>query len=165
MPTLLDALDISFPGSIDGKSLWPILKGESDDEAHDRQIAVTNFGPMGTSIDWDEEKTRVPFKKATHLGDAFNAICLSQGKWKIIRNNDLELIRSTGIHEFYDIENDPNELVDLAAQDSAIFRQYRQQLEDYWNKIKPLAVPTRAEQSQEEQDLEKERLRSLGYIN
>jgi arylsulfatase A-like enzyme len=143
MPTLLDLAGIAIPGGLQGVSLVPWARGET-------QAA----GPLAYC-----ESGRNYFKENPR-----QFIDGTAGKWRMMRSDRYKLIRipkdPDPIWEFYDLAADPGETTNVLDQhpaEVAVLKQALMQIID--------ADPDRNDRNAPEipEDLE-ERLRSLGYL-
>jgi choline-sulfatase len=86
-PTIADVLDISQPGDFRGRSLVPLMKGETE-----------GFDDAPVFIE-------------CHAGKSINAaFAIRIGKWKFVEN----LYEAPAL---YDLENDPDEMYDLVKHE------------------------------------------------
>ncbi|QDT36546.1 Arylsulfatase [Stratiformator vulcanicus] len=91
-PTLLEFAEVSVDRKLDGRSLVPLLKGESPDDWRDSLLVEYN--------------TDTVFPRVKNMG--YHAVRTS--RWKYIRYNDLK-----GMDELYDLKNDPYEMRNLLS--------------------------------------------------
>jgi arylsulfatase K len=91
-PTMLAMTGLEGPGNLDGESLLPLAKGETD---RSRDWAYACF--MGCTANTSE-------------------FMLRKDRWKYIAYGDFE-------PQLYDLENDPEELLDIAQQKPEIIRR------------------------------------------
>ena len=68
--------------------------------------------------------------------------------------------RSDGRHFVYDLETDPLEKSDVAAQNPAVMAAHSNRIEELTRKLAASGVPQR-----ELSESERERLRALGYLD
>ena len=97
-PTLLDAAGLEVPGRMQGKSLLPMLKGESESGYVHEQVFAEYYNA------W------------TH-GDAYGTM-LRTDREKIV------VYHGTDQGEFYDLEKDPEEFFNLWDHPDAQGRKY-----------------------------------------
>nr|WP_310821334.1 sulfatase/phosphatase domain-containing protein [Stratiformator vulcanicus] len=83
---------MSVDRKLDGRSLVPLLKGESPDDWRDSLLVEYN--------------TDTVFPRVKNMG--YHAVRTS--RWKYIRYNDLK-----GMDELYDLKNDPYEMRNLLS--------------------------------------------------
>jgi arylsulfatase A-like enzyme len=137
-PTLCEALGVPIPEGVQGRSLWPLLTGESYSKDEFASIYVelgiggkvlreedVEFGAQADTFFIDGE-ARTTFDGTRIATSGFRRAIVS-GRWKLIYDLDLPL-------ELYDLERDPWELENLAQDGS-----YSQTKEDlirellYWS--------------------------------
>ncbi len=147
MPTILEQLGIDYsPYSLDGISLIPYLRGESQPE----QIALAD-------LDSPENTFTLPVK-----------ITLIRNGYKLMLNNDfgqppetyLPVPPPIALVELYDIKNDPLERNNIAPQNEDIVR-------DLIDKISAIYESSAKEKVKKRKGLNKEleeTMRALGYI-
>lgn len=139
VPTILDLVGLGeTPARFQGPSLTPLLEG----------AAATGPGEAFAEVDFIPLRPDNLIKK-THKK------ALATERYKLIRDDE------TGRVELYDLESDPQELVDLAATRPGLVQQLMPRLEA------GIALARGARLGDEElmlSDEEVERLRSLGYV-
>ena len=87
LPTVLDLLDLPIPKTIQGRSLMPLILGESDEELP----AFTETTPGGYQATPEMMKTRIRAMRTS--------------KWKLIHTHG----PGVDTFELYDLQNDPGE--------------------------------------------------------
>jgi arylsulfatase A-like enzyme len=136
MPTLCEAMNIAIPRGVQGRSLWPLLRGEPYSSDEFRSIYAT----VGLGGLFYEASDHVPYYvadgiRATPEGlanprtggfDELNKVTLS-GSQKMVRMGDWKLIYDMmGYGQLYNLASDPCELnnlfghADVAAQQAAL---------------------------------------------
>lgn len=108
-PTLLDLAQTGSKHSIDGRSLVPLLKGETP--SHWRTSFLIQYN------------TDTVFPRVHKMG--YRAIRTK--RWKFIRFNELE-----GMDELYDLTNDPYEMDNVIArpESTAILQRLKSELDE-----------------------------------
>ena len=124
MPTLCDLIGVEVPYGVQGRSLWPMLSGQSFDARPFASIyAELDFG--GGFYD-EDERTPLHFPYEGPTFDELNSVTQS-GKLKMARKGRWKLLFDhTGQGELYDLERDPYELNNLWAADE--YRDVRQEM-------------------------------------
>ncbi|QQA43560.1 sulfatase [Pelagovum pacificum] len=111
MPTLCDAIDAPIPFGVQGRSLWPMLCGQSYPKAEfDSIYAELGIGgpPWGA-----EERPPLHFDYDTPVIDELNAVTQS-GNTKMVRKGRWKAVYGApGGGELYDLDTDPGELRNL----------------------------------------------------
>ncbi|WP_319268480.1 sulfatase-like hydrolase/transferase [uncultured Draconibacterium sp.] len=117
MPTILDLIQVEIPAQVQGKSLVAVLNGEKEDIGC--EYVFSEYGIPGKPILKTELEERVPgynenpIDFATGIPWEGNPVALS-GRFRMIRSKDYKLVEEIGgTNEFYDLKNDPDELVNL----------------------------------------------------
>ena len=130
LPTVLELLDIEIPDDIDGESLLPLIEGTEDSD------------------------TRPAYGEATRFAATFSLPTLRylrRGDWKYIHKTNPEL---------YNLQEDPNELVNLADQEPQRVADLRGELE-----VLLKTHPTEVDPAQTEIDAQvAAELIALGYV-
>jgi choline-sulfatase len=138
MPTLLEAVGIDVPANVSGRSLAPLVAGES--EAPRPVYSETFFEH---------------FPKRAKDGNEL--VSLQLGSFK--------LIARTSSAELYDLASDPHEQQDLAAERPAIVARMREELDQLragWpGSTGGHQLPLQSERDAAEHEA---RLRALGYV-
>jgi arylsulfatase A-like enzyme len=115
MPTILDACGVPVPEGVklDGRSLLPLLENRADVQWPERTIAIQS-----------------------HRGDVpvrYHHFMIRDARWKLVHPSGFGRERFEGEPQFelYDLENDPGESTNLAAQHPEIVASL-QQAYDRW---------------------------------
>lgn len=128
MPTLLEAAEVKIPDGlkIDGKSLLSIWKQEKDTTFDDRNFFVQmHYGPT-------------PFKYMhfTVRGQKYKLISPHDFPHGILfQPKDEELEKVLANLELYDLENDPSERINIAAEHPDIVEEYLAQYEAWFDEV------------------------------
>jgi len=110
-PTLCDMLDIPFPDGVQGRSLWPILTGDSFPVDEFRSV-YAELGVGGIHYTADE-RPPLHFPYEGTQFDCLNSVTQS-GNLKLVRMGDWKLtLDSQGNGEMYHLFPDPAELNNL----------------------------------------------------
>jgi arylsulfatase A-like enzyme len=127
LPTLLDLAGLPIPDRIQGRSFGPVLRGES--ELH-RECVFFEHGIPGNPLrpgDLSPEQARkLEASTGHHLCDD-----VMRGPTKGVRSERWKYCITPGdVDELYDLEADPHELKNLAAdpRHSDVVREHRQRL-------------------------------------
>jgi len=139
LPTLCEALNVSIPKGVQGRSLWPLLTGKPYSQKEFSSVYVEHgiggrvltkednvgFGAEADTVYIDGE-ARTNFDGTRVATSGFRRAII-KGKWKLIYDTDLPL-------EIYDLEKDPWELNNL-AQDENISRVKEELISEllYWS--------------------------------
>ena len=143
MPTVLELVGASAEETVQGRSLVPLLLGEAAPGER------TTYGEVTFSV---SEGAKNRFWEKTAYKTAVRS-----GRHKLI--HDL----LTEQWELYDLEADPEELVDLAGGGHPAEERLSRALRD-WELARDEALSDRGETPREISPEERERLRSLGYL-
>jgi arylsulfatase A-like enzyme len=112
-PTLCEALALPTPDGVQGRSLWPLLTGDSFPEEEFASIyGEVGFGGVYYS-EQDEPPLHFPME-----GPAIDSLnCFTQsGNMKFVRKGRWKLVFDMmGRGQLYDLEEDPGELKNLFA--------------------------------------------------
>jgi len=111
VPTLCDAAGIPIPADVQGRSFWPLLRGENyPREEFASILAEQGFGglPWDESDGPDYEKftkdySGILFHELGPFTQSGTARMLRRGDWKLI-------VHGTGAGELYNLAEDPAEL-------------------------------------------------------
>lgn len=110
-PTICEALDIDVPVGVQGRSLWPMLRGEHyPPQEFSSVFAEVGFGGVAYGLE-DWPPLHFPYEGRRY--DELNTVTQS-GKIKMVRKDHWKLmVDSHGHAELFDVEDDPYELVNL----------------------------------------------------
>ncbi|MCD6508140.1 sulfatase [Candidatus Poribacteria bacterium] len=97
-PTVLEAFGVNVPESFEGKSLWPILRGETTEH---REFVVTNQGL------WSAQRA------------------YRTKRWTLMRTYAPGMLTEAKDWELFDRLDDPDESKDVSAQNGDIFEELR----------------------------------------
>jgi choline-sulfatase len=98
LPTCMDAAGITVPGAIEGYSLFPLIRGEAVDWRQE------------VFAEWDYQYYHVRRQLGLQPKQC-RAIMVRNRKWKYVHYTDQPC-------ELYDLENDPNEFINLCDNPS-----------------------------------------------
>ncbi len=124
LPTLCEAAGIPIPPGVQGRSLWPILTGESDPENEFRSAyAEQGFGGLPYTAD-EPLDPRDDGLTPSRDGRPGNCDCLNSrtqsGTRRMVRKGDWKLIfDAQGEGQLYNLAKDPAELVNLYSNPAA----------------------------------------------
>lgn len=103
-PTILEAFGLESPPSWDGRSLWPVLRGET---AKHRNFVVTNQGLWSAQRAYRNEH------------------------WAIMRTYAQGMVSDAPQWELFDRQNDPTESHDLSADKPLVLKEMKLALLDW----------------------------------
>ncbi|MCD6353686.1 MAG: sulfatase, partial [Proteobacteria bacterium] len=138
MPTILNIVGLTHPANIQGKNILPIING------YQKELNTELYGE--------------------HVNHT--QVMIRNKKWKLIKSlkdrqyHERFFIKS-GNEELYDLENDPDELNNVAKQHPLLVSQFTNKLENWLNEKKPASVSDKKTMDEESREI----LRSLGYAN
>lgn len=112
LPTLLDLLDVSSPPDVDGKSLLPLINGQSVDWAEDRSLYFY----------WDRG-----------YPEPYRNISVRRGNYKLVGHTDH--LSSIEEFELFNISEDPAELNNLVDRQTAIARDLKQNFDNFYSNL------------------------------
>lgn len=127
LPTLLEATGVAKPDGlkIDGKSLMPLLRGETEDWP-DRTVF----------FQWHEGPVPFPYAHFVARKQRYKLIQPQDDPHRILNPpSDAELERWLNTLELYDIKNDPSELRNLAAEKPEIADELLAQYENWFTDV------------------------------
>lgn len=129
-PTICEALGLHMPDGIQGRSLWPILRGrdwpteEFGSIYSENGIGGVPFSP--DEVDWDAWPQLLGKPGESTFASELNSVSQS-GHRKMVRKGRWKLVYDPyGASELYDLDDDPQELNNLYASSRA--REVRQEL-------------------------------------
>lgn len=113
MPTVCEVMGAQIPHGVQGRSLWPLLRGDSYPAEEFRSI----YSSVGVGGLYYTAKDHVPLTIAGNpkIGffDELNMVTLS-GNQKMVRMGDWKLVYDMmGYGSLYDLKSDPCELTNL----------------------------------------------------
>jgi arylsulfatase A-like enzyme len=136
-PTVLDLLELPVPEDLRGKSLLPVMRGES--EVHRKNAYSEMAHGLQRAIRTDT------YKLIESLSDG---------------NENYSYMFHKGDLELYRLQTDPQEMKNRAVPDAAIASELRTKLNQWSKDFMKLESPEKKEVSPEMQ----EHLRALGYL-
>ncbi len=116
LPTLIDWLNLSASADLkfDGTSLTTLLEGNDEDPKWQERILITDTQRAETPVKW---------KKSATMMD----------QWRLINQDEL-----------YNLNTDPGQKENIAAQHPKIVEKLQAGYERWWNELEPtFAAPTR----------------------
>jgi len=130
MPTLLDLAGVELPDGVQGKSFRALLAGEA---AVHRSMVFAEHGDPGEPLAQEslshDEAERLRNMRTHHLCPEIRSGCV-----KGVRTDRWKYCMTPGdVDELYDLENDPNELWNLAADSeyTGIVREHKDHILDW----------------------------------
>lgn len=115
-PTLCDLLDLPIPFGVQGKSILPLLKGQTNSLPRDFDTAYCESGYGG--LYFNELDPLTPEKEGATDGAYSRFDCLNtwtqSGTLRMLRMENFKIqLDMTGKGYLYDLKNDPEEIFDL----------------------------------------------------
>ena len=107
LPTVLDFLDVPIPDTVQAKSIWPMLRGETE-RIH--EFAVSGRYPLGTMYSY----TAATFDGWAGPDRVASALTVTDEKWSYICSPD------TWVSHLYNLEDDPDQLNNLIDTHSEV---------------------------------------------
>jgi len=126
MPTLCEAIGADIPSGVQGRSLWPLLRGEEYPAEEFRSI----YSGVGLGGLYYEDSDNIPVSishDANREGswDELNKVTQS-GNQKMVRMDDWKLVYDMmGYGQLYNLKDDPSELHNLFGQAAVASEQAR----------------------------------------
>ncbi|WP_020529871.1 sulfatase family protein [Flexithrix dorotheae] len=144
MPTILALLGAEVPEQVQGKSFADFLKGGEISSA-EREYVYAEYGIPGKPIDEKSLQMFIPdyqerpiYYNNPKIPWEANPISLT-GRFRMIRNKEWKFVQEeNGISELYNLQNDPDELVNLWQNPA--YQAIQEQLEsdlNLWKKNLP----------------------------
>jgi arylsulfatase A-like enzyme len=128
MPTLCEIMGAEIPVGVQGRSLWPLLKGEPYPADEFRSI-MTEVGLGGLYYEEGQKPVTVAIKPGTTAWDELNGVTQS-GNAKMVRMGEWKLIYDMmGYGQLYHLPSDPCELnnrfgqPDVAREQAALMAE------------------------------------------
>jgi len=146
-PTILDLLEIPLPEEVDGISLAGALDGQA---LPVRPIYCEATQPIAVE--------QLRSKRALIWGNQLKAKSVRIGRWKYIQAPYLK-----GLDELYDLENDPEERVDLIRQPTTESQAQLPALRRALNQWMTKPQPRSSTFNRAQLDYIRDRLDALGY--
>ena len=125
LPTLLDLCDLPFPEGLDGTSLAPILRGRS--AVPEDRMLVVNYSRMPIGFDLPS-----PWSSSRLTRDG--GVVLWK-RWRLVEDRAL-----------YDLDADPLQRNDVAAEHPRVLSRMRDHLDRWWDEVRsqanrPVRIP------------------------
>jgi arylsulfatase A-like enzyme len=127
VPTLFDLLGIERPEHLQGRSLRPLLERGDRDISSAEVVFEWSGGSSGETADGHRISAGEPEQHWRALLAQQRTI--RRGRWKLT-------VDETNDHELYDLEADPQELVNLLGKRHSISTAAREAMEDLWTRLR-----------------------------
>jgi len=115
LPTLAELAKVSdFPDDLDGESLAPILRGETE-SIGDRMLVINYSRMPGMKVGYTTESPTIP---------QMNGSCVLWRNWRLLENREL-----------YDVVSDPRQVNDIAEEHPDVVAKMRTYLETWWHGV------------------------------
>ena len=124
MPTLCEVMGAEIPHGVQGRSLWPLLRGEDFPQEEFRSI----YAGVGVGGLYYEASDEIPYSAAHEpdrpgMFDELNKVTQS-GNQKMVRMGDWKLVYDMmGYGQLYNLKDDPCELKSLFGRPEAAREQ------------------------------------------
>lgn len=120
LPTIADLCELSVSDDYkpDGVSLKPLLKGQEKAWPRDHLVQQYLGGASASSL---------PPKENEHT------VVMTE-QWRLV---------NSGKERLFDIQEDPGQRIDLAAENPAVVKELRSLYQPYWEKVAPRLTPVR----------------------
>ncbi|MGB7325034.1 MAG: arylsulfatase [Rubripirellula sp.] len=116
LPTLADLAGVGgAPERLDGKSLAPILRGETD-RLDDRMLVINYSRMPGARVNYTKKSPAIPRR---------NGAGVLWKRWRLLENRML-----------FDIASDPHQDHDVAAKHPDVVARMRAHLDQWWDGVK-----------------------------
>lgn len=145
--TVLDLLNIDSPGPLQVGSLLPSISGETIDAPILSERYISAMQPPGKNVP---------------MADNLRYRVYRSGDYKLIVEHDGDL----DVFSLFNLAEDPNELVDLAAREPQVLTRVQAELRD-WQKrlgLPDLGAPIDAAAEMEMDPATRDQLKALGYL-
>ncbi|MFC2126071.1 arylsulfatase [Bacteroidota bacterium] len=123
VPTLMDicGLDLETSNNLDGKSLWPLLKGES--------------------VDWIERPIISHWTRG--FTEPYHNVAVRKGSFKLVGHGDYRMAEDD--FELFNMDENPYETVDISDQFPDMVTDLKQEFDDWYDDVmqSPNHVPLR----------------------
>lgn len=110
LPTICNAAGAATPRGIDGISILPLLEGKGEPPAHE----YLYWEYYSYNYNWDKPGATLP-------RNWLESIALRMGKWKVMKKNMYQ--DKTAAPELYDLDADPGEKSNVAAEHPDIIKK------------------------------------------
>jgi len=111
LPTLLDVCGVQQPDNLDGKSLLPVLNGES--------------------VDWAERPLFFYWQRG--FEHPYRNVAVRQGDYKLVGQNDY--LATASDLELFNLADDPSELHNLSKQELAKAEELKATFDDFYREV------------------------------
>lgn len=148
MPTILEILNIRSPGGIEGLSLMPLIRGPQQKRFADRYIFSESFG----------EDRYLNFLKGHGRSFDKEVRIIRTQDWKYIYNAESKT------EELFNLKDDGSEQYNLIGQKADAQHWLKKRLFDWMQELRPPLSIFGKDFSEADEELIKQKLRSLGYL-